>query len=147
MNQLVRIKEIVEWRNDNIFEESDATYIAFDSIEQIIESKETELNNIILNNITANEKFKIICRAKNFNIQELAEDIYDTINWSDYENADEYLNICAYENDFVDLCDKYCLDIDSKMLNIFNNELNDKEKEFIKLALQCEISNIVLLYK
>lgn len=147
MSQLARIKEIVEWRNENIIEETYATHLAFDSIEQIIDYEETEINNTILDNITANEKFKIICRAKNFDIQELAEDIYDTINWSDYEDADEYLNICAYENDFVDLCDKYCLDIDSEMLNIFDNELNDKEKEFIKLALQCEINNIVLLYK
>ena len=57
MNQIARIKEIVDWRNENIQEETYATHLAFDSIEQIIDSEETEINDVLLNNITAKEKF------------------------------------------------------------------------------------------
>ena len=43
MNQIARIKEIVDWRNENIQEETYATHLAFDSIEQVIDSEETEI--------------------------------------------------------------------------------------------------------
>lgn len=64
MNQIARIKEIVDWRNENIQKETYATHLAFDSIEQVIDSEETEINDVLLDNITAKEKFTIICRAK-----------------------------------------------------------------------------------
>ena len=56
MSQLIRIKENIDWRNDNIKKETYATHLAFDSIEQIIDSEETEINDCILDNITADEK-------------------------------------------------------------------------------------------
>ena len=176
MSQLARIQEIIDWRNENIQEETYATHLAFDSIEQVIDYEETEINDAILDNITADEKFKIICRAKNFDIQELAEEIYDIIDDSDLDDKDVYLGICGYENEYMDLCDKYCLYIDEYILDtkddwikshmdeyedlsyeecemmdwnlyVFGDEFNDKQKEFLQLAIKCRINRIILMYR
>lgn len=116
MNQIARIKEIVDWRNENIQEETYATHLAFDSIEQVIDSEETEINNVLLDNITAKEKFTIICRAKNIDIQEIGQEIYQIIKDSDYYDKSEYLGICDYEDEYGDIQDRYCLNIHIDML-------------------------------
>ena len=174
MSQLARIKENVDWRNDNIQEETYATYLAFDSIERIIESKETELNDCILDNITADEKFKIICRAKDIDIQEMAINIYKIIENNDnYEYKDEYIGICSYEDESMEIENKYYVDIDYGLLYskdnwikdhmneykwlsyeeceqmdwqfyVIENEFEEKHKKFIKLAIECGINRIIL---
>lgn len=172
MNQIARIKEIIDWRNENIKEETYATHLAFDSIEDIIDSEETEINNILLDNITAKEKFNIICRAKNIDIQEIAQEIYQIIEHSDYYDKSEYLGICGYEDEYGDICDRYCLNIHIDMLTtkddwikthineyggsyeeyeqaewelyVFGDEFNDNQKDFIKLAFDCGVESISL---
>ena len=141
MSQLIRIKENIDWRNDNIKKETYATHLAFDSIEQIIDSEETEINDCILDNITADEKFKIICRAKDFDIEEIGQEIYEIIENSDFEDEREYIGICEYEDENMDRHDVYRLDIDEYMLN---DEFNNTQKEFIKLALKCGVKRIIL---
>lgn len=172
MNQIARIKEIVQWRNENIIEEKDATYLAFDSIEQIIDSEETDINDVLLDNITAKEKFTIICRAKDIDIQEIGQEIYQIIENSDYYDTSEYLGICGYEDEYGDICDRYCLNIHIDMLTtkddwikthineyggsyeeyeqaewelyVFGDEFNDNQKDFIKLAFDCGVESISL---
>ena len=172
MNQIARIKEIVDWRNENIQEETYATHLAFDSIEEVIDSEETEINDILLNNITAEEKFTIICRAKNIDIQEIGQEIYQIIKDSDYYDKSEYLGICDYEDEYGDIQDRYCLNIHIDMLTtkddwikahidaynisyeeceqtewelyVFGDEFNDNQKNFIKLAFDCGVESISL---
>ena len=172
MNQIARIKEIVDWRNENIQKETYATHLAFDSIEQVINSEETEINNVLLNNITAKEKFTIICRAKNIDIQEIGQEIYQIIENSDYYDKSEYLEICDYEDEYGDIQDRYCLNIHIDMLTtkddwikahmdaynisyeeceqtewelyVFGDEFNDNQKNFIKLAFDCGVESISL---
>ena len=172
MNQIARIKEIVDWRNENIQKETYATHLAFDSIEQVIDSEETEINDVLLNNITAKEKFTIICRAKNTDIQEISQEIYQIIENSDYYDKSEYLGICDYEDEYGDIQDRYCLNIHIDMLTtkddwikahmdeynisyeeceqaewelyVFGDEFNDNQKNFIKLAFGCGVESISL---
>lgn len=172
MNQIARIKEIVDWRNENIKEETYATHLAFDSIEEVIDSEETEINDILLNNITAEEKFTIICRAKDIDIQEIGQEIYQIIENSDYYDTSEYLRICDYEDEYGDIQDRYCLNIHIDMLTtkddwikahmdeynisyeeceqaewelyVFGDEFNDNQKNFIKLAFDCGVESISL---
>lgn len=169
MNQIARIKEIVDWRNENIQEETYATHLAFDSIEQIINSEETEINDVLLDNITAKEKFTIICRAKNIDIQKIGQEIYQIIENSDYYDKSEYLGIC---DEYGDIQDRYCLNIHIDMLTtkddwikahtdaynisyeeceqaewelyVFGDEFNDNQKNFIKLAFDCGVESISL---
>ena len=172
MSQIARIKEIVDWRNENIQEETYATHLAFDSIEQVIDSEETEINDVLLNNITAKEKFTIICRAKNIDIQEISQEIYQIIENSDYCDKSEYLGVCDYEDEYGDIQDRYCLNIHIDMLTtkddwikahmdaynisyeeceqtewelyVFGDEFNDNQKNFIKLAFDCGVESISL---
>ena len=172
MNQIARIKEIVDWRNENIQEETYATHLAFDSIEQIIDSEETEINDVLLDNITAKEKFTIICRAKNIDIQQISQEIYPITTDSDYYDKSEYLGICDYEDEYGDIQDRYCLNIHIDMLTtkddwikahmdaynisyeeceqtewelyVFGDEFNDNQKNFIKLAFDCGVESISL---
>ena len=170
MNQIERIKENIEWRNENIKEETYATHMAFDSIEQIIESEETEINSLILDNITPQEKFQIICRAKGFDIDEIASDIYGIIENSPFEDVSQYIGIGRYQDEYMDDYDVHILNIDSYMLDtfddwakshmeeydlsyeecacldwdlyVFGDEFNEEQKEFIKLALKCKVESI-----
>ena len=173
MSQLARIKENVDWRNENIQEETYATHLAFDSIEQIIESEETEINDCILDNITAKEKFEIVCRAKNIDIDEIGNEIYKIIENSNFEEKREYIGICTYEDESMEISEEYCLYIDSHMLDgkddwikshmndyedlsyeeaelmdwdlyVFGDEFNDEQRNFIQLALKCKVTDIVL---
>ena len=172
MSQIARIKEIVDWRNENIQEETYATHLAFDSIEQVIDSEETEINDVLLNNITAKEKFTIICRAKNIDNQEISQEIYQIIENSDYCDKSEYLGVCDYEDEYGDIQDRYCLNIHIDMLTtkddwikahmdaynisyeeceqtewelyVFGDEFNDNQKNFIKLAFDCGVESISL---
>lgn len=127
----------------------------------------------ILDNMTANEKFKIICRAKNIDIDEIGNEIYKIIENSAFEEKSEYIGICAYEDESMEISEEYCLYIDSYMLNgkddwikshmndyedlsyeeaelmdwelyVFGDEFNNEQKEFIRLALQCGVNQIVL---
>ena len=54
----------------------------------------------IVENMTAKEKFTIICRAKNIDIQEIGQEIYQIIEDSDYYDKSEYLGICDYEDEY-----------------------------------------------
>ena len=54
----------------------------------------------IVENMTAKEKFTIICRAKNIDIQEIGQEIYQIIENSDYYDKSEYLGICDYEDEY-----------------------------------------------
>lgn len=104
----------------------------------MIEEKE------ILNNITPKEKLNIICRARNINKEEYCIDIYKTIRDSNYIDKNEFIGICAYEDEYMDIYDKFCIYIDENILKIFKEELNNKEKEFIKLALECKIDILTI---
>lgn len=164
MSQLARIKENVDWRNDNIIEETYATHLAFDSIEQIIDSKETEINDLILDYITKDEKFKIICRGKDINIDETTESIIRKIKNSNIEDKDAYIGkheiwddeywyiIKEYDVLFVEenlIWSKeqamkfFKNDIENKNeLQYLWIELNNNEKDFLKIAIDCEIDTI-----
>lgn len=102
VNQISEIKEIVNWRNENIIEEEDATYLAFDSIEDIIDSEETKINEIILENITEDEKLQIIRRAKSNGAKktkELIENIrkdYECYTYTAFD--DRYDDISTVNN-------------------------------------------------
>ena len=127
----------------------------------------------ILNNITADEKFKIICRARNIDIDEVASDIYKTIDTSNLEEKREYIGIGAYEDEYMDIYDVHKLYIDSYLLYtkddwikahmdaypnvsykecelmdwdlyVIGDEFTEQEKEFIQLALDCEVTDIVI---
>ena len=102
-------------------------------------------NKDIIDNMTPNEKFKIVCRIKEFDIDEIGEEIYGIIENSEYEDKREYIDICGYEDESMELTNEYCLSIDSYMLDeVFSNEFTDKQKEFIQLAIECNVKTIVL---
>lgn len=126
----------------------------------------------ILNNMTADEKFKIICRVKGFDIDEMASEIYKIIEESPYEDKSNYLGISEYQDEYMDVYDVHTLSIDAYMLDtfddwakahmkeydlsyeecscldwdlyVFGDEFNEKQKEFIKLAQECAIDRIVI---
>lgn len=126
----------------------------------------------IVENMTAKEKFTIICRAKNIDIQEIGQEIYQIIENSDYYDKSEYLGICDYEDEYGDIQDRYCLNIHIDMLTtkddwikahmdaynisyeeceqtewelyVFGDEFNDNQKNFIKLAFDCGVESISL---
>lgn len=129
----------------------------------------------IIENMTADEKFKIVCRIKNIDINDIGEEIYKIIENSAFEEKSEYIGVCAYEDESMEISKEYCLYIDTYMLNtkddwirthmqdyedlsyeeaelmdwelyVFGDEFNDKQKEFIRLALQCGVDQIVLKY-
>ena len=126
----------------------------------------------ILENITADEKFKIICRARDIDIDEIGEEIYGIIENSSYEDKNQYIGICQYEDESMEISDEYYLDIDLYMLDtfddwakshmeeydlsykecacldwdlyVFGDEFNEQQREFIKLALECKVDRIIL---
>lgn len=138
MNQLKETKENIKWKN-----------------------KETEINNIILNNITADEKFKIICRAKNIDIDEICRDIINKIEYSDIEDKQSLISKNElWDEDYVFVIKEYNeLHIDKTLLfnreeaiNFFEVsndeieelwvELNEAEKELVQIALNCKVYDI-----
>lgn len=172
MNQLERIKEIIDWRNKNIQNETYATHIAFDSIEDIINFKETEINSTILNNINADEKLKIICRTKSIDANEMASDICRNIRESVYCDKDEFVGeytqpstdgwSCGEEfGGYILFLNKVMLmteeeeeqmsidgygkiDNDWLMENCISRQLSDESKKFIALALDCGVDEIFI---
>ena len=131
---------------------------------------------MILENITPIEKFKIICKIKDFDIEEIGSEIYDTIEYNHYEYQNDYIGICAYEDESMEIEDKYYININDGLLYtkddwikdhmndydfltyeeaelmpwesyIIEKEFNKTQKEFIKLAIKCEVKRIILKYK
>ena len=127
----------------------------------------------IIENMTADEKFKIICRIKNFDIEEIGQEIYSIIEDSEYEDKKEYIDICWYQDEYMDEYLVHYVNIDRDMLNtkndwieshineyedlsyeeaeqmdwhyyVFGDEFNDEQKEFIQLALECGVDRILL---
>ena len=160
-NQLERIKENVKWRNENIIEETYATHMAFDSIEDIINSKETKINSLILDNINPDEKFKIICRAKNIDINEICRNIINEIEYSNIADKQSFISKQElWDEDYVFAIKEYNeLHIDKTLLfsreeainfyKVSNDEieelwikLNENEKELVKIALDCKVYDI-----
>ena len=121
-------------------------------------------NDEIIANMTADEKFKIICRIKDINTNEITESIIRKIQDSEIEDKDayitqsevwddEYINvICTYDELFIDksllwskeqAIDFFKDDIeDEEELKYLWIELNEKEKNFVQIALQCEVYTV-----
>lgn len=119
------------------------------------------IDEIILQNITEKEKFKIICRAKNIDINEICRDIIDKIEHSDIEDKQSLISKNElWDEDYVYVIKEYNeLHIDETFLfnkeeaiNFFEVsdneieelwiELNETEKELIQIALNCKIYDI-----
>lgn len=127
----------------------------------------------ILDNITANEKFKIICRARKIDIDEMASTIWKIIDNSDLEEKKEYATTCQYEDEYGDMYPTYSLNIyydllDTKedwikthmdeyedlsyeecdqmdwYLYVIGDEFTKEQREFIQLALDCEVTSITI---
>lgn len=161
-------------KHDIVFDEKDIDW----EYCNYIGNKQHEIRSIyeeeceILNNMTNNEKFKIMCKIKDIDIDEIGNQIYKTIESSNYEDIEHYLGICCYEDESMNLYDEYCLYLDYDMLTTFDDWaknhmeeydisyeeckcldwesyvlgdlFNDEEKEFIKLALKYNVDSIVL---
>ena len=119
------------------------------------------IDEIILKNITGEEKFKIICRAKKININEITRDIINKIEFSDIADKNALIRKGElWDEDYTYTIKEYTeLYIDKTLLfnkqeaikyfKIKENEikefwikLNKKEKELIKIALDCKVYNI-----
>lgn len=119
------------------------------------------IDKIILQNITEEEKFKIICRAKNINIDEICRDIIDKIEFSNIEDKQSFISKNElWDEDYTFTIKEYNeLHIDKTLLfnreeaiNFFEVsndeieelwiELNESEKELIKIALNCKVYDI-----
>lgn len=119
------------------------------------------INEIILQNITGEEKFKIICRAKNINIDEICRDIIDKIEFSNIEDKQSFISKNElWDEDYTFTIKEYNeLHINKTLLfnrkeaiNFFEVsndeieelwiELNELEKELIKIALDCKVYDI-----
>ena len=127
----------------------------------------------IIDNMTADEKFKIICRARKIDIDEMASIIWKIIDNSDLEEKNQYATTCQYEDEYGDIYPTYSLDIDHYLLDtkadwikthideygdlsyeeceqmdwqfyVIENEFEEKHKKFIKLAIECGINRIIL---
>ena len=97
----------------------------------------------ILDNITANEKFKIICRARKIDIDEMASTIWKIIDNSDLEEKKEYATTCQYEDEYGDLSYEECDQMDW-YLYVIGDEFTKEQREFIQLALDCEVTSITI---
>jgi len=123
------------------------------------------LDKEIMDNITANEKFEIICRARDIDIEEIGQEIYHIIDNSQYYDKAQYLSIGTYQDEYGDMYDVHTLYFDEYMLDtkddwiqeqwedcedsewelyVFGDEFNEEQKDFIKLALECEVNGILL---
>lgn len=121
-------------------------------------------NDEIVANMTADEKFKIICKIKDIDADEITESIIRKIQDSEIEDKDayitqsevwddEYINvICVYDELFIDknllwskeqAIDFFKDDIeDEEELKYLWIELNEKEKNFVQIALKCGVYTV-----
>ena len=131
----------------------------------IKQSNDYEISNDeIVANMTANERFKIICKIKDIDIDEMTESIIRKIQDSEIEDKDvyigqsevwddEYINvICVYDELFID---KSLLWSKEQAIDFFKDdmededelkylwiELNEKEKNFVQIALKCKVGTV-----
>lgn len=137
----------------------------FELENKIKQSNEYEISNDeIVANMTANEKFTIICRAKNIDKDKMTESIIRAIQDSYIEDKDayigeqevwddEYIHIThIYHELYIDesltwtkeqAIKEFESDIDDDWeLDELWIELNKEGKDFIKLALRCGIREL-----
>ena len=128
----------------------------------------------IVENMTAKEKFNVICRIKQIDEQEMAQSIYDIIESSDLADKGIYQGyVCIEpEDEWNEQYNRRCLKIEYSLLETFDDwakahmeeydisykecqcldweleiieqEFSEEQKEFIKLALECKIDYITL---
>jgi HD-GYP domain-containing protein (c-di-GMP phosphodiesterase class II) len=121
-------------------------------------------NDKIVVNMTPDEKFTVICRIKDINIDEMTESIIRKIKDSDIEEKDEYTyKQEVWDSEYVHIIAEYDrLYIDESLtwskdqaLEFFQEDLNnewelgelwielaEEEKNFIRLALQCKVREL-----
>lgn len=128
----------------------------------------------IVDNMTAKEKFNVICRIKQIDKQEMAQSIYDIIESSDLSDKGAYQGyVCIEDEDeWNEHYNKRCLNIDDSLLETFDDwakvhietydvsyeecqyfdweldiieqEFSKKQKDFIKLALECGVDYVLV---
>ena len=128
----------------------------------------------IVENMTAKEKFNVMCRIKQIDEQKMAQSIYDIIESSDLADKDIYQGyVCIEpEDEWNEQYNRRCLNITYSLLETFDDwakahmkeydisykecqcldweleiieqEFSEEQKEFIKLALECKIDYITL---
>jgi len=120
----------------------------------------------ILKEIDEQEIFKIVCKIKNIDYEEIIGNLIQRINESDIEDKEmyiseqetwdsEYIHIIK-EEDVLNICDDLLWNKE-EAINIFKEdygdeieeildelwiETNDKEKEIIKIAKECNTDEI-----
>ena len=100
----------------------------------------TKLESII---IRSNEEiFDAQCKTNNIDKKEMSYSIIQAIDKSNLDDKDMYRGEYTKEDEYGQLYDRDCLYIDSDILLVI--ELTDKQKQFIQLALDCDIREIYL---
>lgn len=125
-------------------------------------------NDEIIANMTADEKFKIICRVKNIDINEIAYEIIEKIECSDIEDQAVYIGKHEVWDETMDyvIQEKNQLYVDYSKELLLNREeaieffkediendleieelwveLTQKEKDFLKLAMNVGVKTITV---
>lgn len=128
-------------------------------------------NEKIVKNMTADEKFDIICRINHFNKIEMAQSIRQAIKNSNYCDKDEYVTTYTYSNN-NEQSERDSLELDYDMLNSFDDWakahmeaydityeeckmlnydmyilsdiLTKRQQKFIQLALENNVNRILI---
>lgn len=122
------------------------------------------MESVIVDNMSAEDKFEIVCKVKEKNYKEIIENLIRRIQDSEIEDQDVYINHHEiWDNEcfhiIKELDGLYVLDdllwSKEEAINFFKDDLNDdwelnelwiettdEEKEIIKIAKECGVSEI-----
>lgn len=120
--------------------------------------------SMIVNNMSAENKFEIICKIKKNNYEEIIENLIRRIQDSNIEDKGEYIQHHEiWDEEYIHIIKEldglYIVDdllwSKEEAINFFKNDLNDEwkldelwietteeEKEIIKIAKECGIDEI-----
>lgn len=100
----------------------------------------------IVENMTAKEKFNVMCRIKQIDEQEMAQSIYDIIESSDLADKDIYQGyVCIEpEDEWNEQYNRRCLNITYSLLETFDDydlhKFAEKLHEDIKITHEIDIN-------
>lgn len=122
------------------------------------------LESVIIDNMSAEEKFKIVCKIKKINYQDIIEKLIRRIQNSEIDDKDFYIGHTEiydeeYWNVIQELTKLYIQDdllwSKEKAIEVFKDDLSqdweldklwiettEEEKEIIKIAQECKLSEI-----
>ena len=122
------------------------------------------LESVIVDNMSAEEKFKIVCKIKKINYQEIVEELIRRIQNSEIDDKDAYIGHTeVWDEEYIhiiqELTELYIQDdllwSKEEAIEVFKDDLSqdweldklwiettEEEKEIIKIAQECKLNEI-----